>query len=88
MLLTEKEAREKRCCQAFEPNKETKQRGTNSFSPLYDAMTFKKCVASGCMAWRWYHWTYRKQDACIMCGEGGREKDVRKGFCGLAGRVE
>ncbi len=85
MLLTEKEAREKRCCQAFEPNKEIKQQGTRSFNPLYDAMTFQKCVASRCMAWRWSVDSNRDLDKGYTVFKPQSEW---KGFCGLAGRVE
>ena len=51
----------------------------------------QECIASNCMAWRWFEKS--KWDLDMNDGKGGEEvinhhQPDWKGFCGLAGRVE
>jgi hypothetical protein len=53
MIVTEEEARRRVCCQCVCPPLATKD---------------MRCVASDCMAWRWYD-TEKKAGYCGMAGK-------------------
>ena len=67
MILTEKEARGKICCGPTVLHRDF------NFDP--------KCIASGCMAWRWLP----KNENTPMNNDA---EWVLSGYCGLAGEPE
>lgn len=81
MLVTEQEAKTKRCIQVFA--------AVNTLPMLSDrnAATVSgatQCVGSACMAWRWSIDSIDPHDLRRVPYTGERE---RKGYCGLAGAL-
>jgi hypothetical protein len=83
MYMTEEEAKNKIC--------------PNGFAD--DIQKFEYCVATGCMAWRWSGSSSAYEDLPSLShpvtGERKRFKppstianEPKKGYCGLAGKVE
>lgn len=65
MLLTEEEARKKTCPQ--------------SLTIVNGEGEVLECLASECMAWRWFNQHGLPENM---------QNDERKGYCGLAGKTE
>ena len=108
MLLTEDEAKTKWCpfanCSGIAnvpglPQYEA--RGNRIGFPWTDAPDFVmaqvRCIASGCMAWRWVDSVVRHKktgalhNEAVMKYPGAEETYERlpeRGFCGMAGRPE
>lgn len=74
MLLTEDEAKTKGC--PYKPMAYTTP--GNAGEPVPQWTIFDTCSGSECMAWRW------DDEEFVVCN-GER---IRRGFCGLAGRVK
>ena len=80
MIVTEEEAKTKRCCGPS---------GTGRLDPTAEVTTFvhreRLCIGSACMAWRpMIDWATAKGD--IVSGFVHGEADSQKrGFCGYAG---
>lgn len=96
MLLTEEEAKTKWCPQMRQP--QFVMTTIQGASPVVvggsnadqDGMRFPRhnCIASACMAWRWW------DAAGPLCSDEGRpledapDPSARRGYCGLAGKPE
>jgi hypothetical protein len=61
MLLTEQEAKTKVCCRETKP----------VIPPYWQSGTIAYCIASECMAWRWYYKGLAKLNTNGYCGLGG-----------------
>lgn len=65
MILTEQEAKTKMCCE------------TGASGAVFGHLSERRCVASACMAWRWYG---RQIDDSTFVTNG------EHGYCGKAGK--
>jgi hypothetical protein len=72
MILTEKDAKEKACCDG----------GYGTVIRADDEGKYN-CIASKCMAWRW---AVDPRGEPAMKKEGGEYRET--GYCGLAGEPE
>ena len=91
MLLTEQEAKKKKCPYRHATGREAN--GTHC--PTYSIWTsFYDCYASGCMAWRQETRTWIISEARFAVeddsvSQGDDEiRNTELGYCGLAGRPE
>ena len=70
MILTEEEARKLRCC------------GPSGCGLSHVGETWRRCVASECMAWQWEEFKATGNMSLDML----RFESQRGGYCGLAGK--
>lgn len=86
MLLTEKEVRKIRCCEALEW--EQVSDCTHLDTIVGAVPEAKKCISSGCMAWWWLIESTRKYDSDRgTCGEWvAAPQSEWEGYCGKAGK--
>lgn len=63
MILTEKEAKTKRCQETFGP-------GTDEWTTF---PAHRRCIGTACMAWRWA-WSNDLEQSCThgFCGKAGK----------------
>lgn len=81
MLLNEEEAMEKECrAGGYMPPTAPFSASGSAFSG--SAGGFPRCIASGCMAWRW------EQLAEYAGGAYAGARNGTRGYCGMAGKVE
>lgn len=83
MLLTEEEAKTKWCPFArYQHNQEPASNRWNQNAPPKEPHALNpipcRCIASDCMAWRWV-----PRNSPMTA-----PSDPRRGYCGLAGKVE
>jgi hypothetical protein len=81
MLLTQEEARTKRCQESFGPPMATIQPASISPNSIFYANALggvgpfvsspTNCIASGCMAWRWSDHTTIDGNPLGSCGKAG-----------------
>lgn len=81
MILTEEEAKTKRCQEGFWPY--APMHSISSAAPL-------TCIGSACMAWRWARenlYVRNPDDPTnFTLHEGRGERSTTKGYCGKAGK--
>lgn len=75
MIVTEEEAKTKRCQEGFGPSSD---KMAEIDSGLWTQPSY--CIGSACMAWRWLDQTvfwdeHRKPDAPGYCGKAGRPQE-------------
>jgi hypothetical protein len=92
MLLSEEEAKTKWCPHVRHPGEGgTFNRGTQH-GPLNDhehnAGTLCNCIASACMAWRWWDGETLSHEPHSEYGAQRIAPDQRRGYCGIAGKPE